>query len=213
MRILTFILLNLLFTCALAQYNPISVGINMPALLTNTLDIRIKKPISRNVVLQCIGGFRNQNRAKPCSNVSFIRDYIHKENRAAFLGLSVRLCDRYSTDYPYISFDFMGIKYKNVFADSIDASKCVVYRYKKTEGITFGGGITIGYVLCLYKHLYLDGGVQVAYSSAKNQPQNYYLPSQGLSTYQTMDLFSFKGLMMQPIIVLQYTFGDNRVKL
>jgi hypothetical protein len=213
MRTLTFLLFNLFFTCAYTQYNPISVGINVPALMMNTLDIRIKKPISRNIVLQCVGGFRNQGREKTCSDFRFITDYIHKQNQATFIGASVRLCDRYSNDYPYISFDFMGTKYKNIFADSLDDSKCVVYRYKKTEGKTFGAGITIGYVLRLYKHLYLDSGVQVSYTSAKNQPQEYYLPPFGYSTYQTMDLFSFKGLMMQPIIVLQYTFGENRVKI
>lgn len=213
MRIFTFILLNFIFILTIAQNaNPISLGLNLPALLMNTVDIRIKKPISRNVVLQCIGGFRNQNREKVCSNFSFVNDYIHKENKASFIGASVRLCDRYSTDYPYISFDFMGIKYKNVFADSLDASKCVVYRYKTTEGKNFGAGITIGYVFNVYKHLYVDAGVQVAYSSAKKQPPAYYLPSVGYSTYQTMDLFSFKGLMMQPIVLLQYTFGDNQVK-
>jgi len=214
MRILTFLLLfGVISICAQAQYNPISLGVNVPALMMNTVDIRIKKPISRNVVLQCLGGFRRQSRQKVCSNFPFITDYIHRENEAAFVGLSMRLCDRYSNDYPYISFDFVGTQYRNVFADSLSAQKCEVYRYKETKGKTLGGGITIGYVFRLYKHLYLDSGLQISYTSARNQPIEYYLPGFGYSTYQTMELFSFKGLMMQPIVVLQYTFGENRIKL
>ncbi|MFN0201956.1 MAG: DUF3575 domain-containing protein [Bacteroidia bacterium] len=184
--------------------NRYSIGINLTPLILQTVDIRVAKAIHQNLTVEAALGFRHQTRENIWEGYPLLSDYVHFKNNSQFAMLSFKFCDRYYDEYPYLALNTTFLRLNEYFADSLDNATQTIYEYKSNKSYNWGISASVGYVFHLKSQLYLDASVQLGYASPKNHPEQYYLPSVGYSMYGTADLFSIKGLMLQPNLVLKY---------
>ncbi|MEM6346591.1 MAG: hypothetical protein AAF927_22070 [Bacteroidota bacterium] len=188
------------------------VGINLAPLLINTFELRLERQLSPVFNLQVAGGFRYQNvGSENRPRVSLLKDYIDYSNAGLHLSVGGRIFNDSANPYefPYIALNLNANWYRDRVLDrSLPTPAIVQY-----DGLKLGGTFTLGFVIYIMERLYVDLGLQIAYSPMRADLLSYYLGGMGYTTFGS-NRFSLEGAHFQPVITLKYEiFRDKRARL
>ncbi|MEO0898528.1 MAG: hypothetical protein AAFY71_19095 [Bacteroidota bacterium] len=207
--LLIVLLLPALSFCQLRTH----VGVNVPAAMVGTLDIRSEIQMAPRFSLQLATGIRHQNnedRAEP--RIRALSDYINLLNQGLFLSVGGRLYEQDLSDYqyPFIAFDLTGVYYRDRYL-SQDAQGNSIK--EEATGFRIGGTATIGFVVRITEYINADLGIQFGYSPPRRDLLAYYHPGMGYMTFG-LGVLGVKGGHIQPLIALRYNIiRDKRQRI
>lgn len=189
------------------------VGINLPAMLMGTLDLRSEIQLAPKFSLQLGSAIRHQNnelRSEP--RIRALANYVNLFNQSFSISVGGRLYEQDLSDYqyPFIAFDLTGIYYREWYVNSGPGGS-----NQKTEARDFriGGTATIGFVVRITEYINADLGIQFGYSPPREDLLAYYYPGMGYMTYG-LGALGVKGGHIQPLISFRYNIiRDKRQRL
>jgi hypothetical protein len=180
-----------------------SLGINLIPLLVDGVDLQLERELTPNLSLKVGAGFRRQNRkTTDPTEILFLDQFIHPQNRSAFLSAGLRLFEKNPSEYPYLAAQVGGIYYRDTYLNA-DQELAI------SEGMSWGFAFTIGYVFNIGKRFALDLGMQLGYSPPREQPLFYFYPGFGFNT-RGLDIIGYEGGIFQPVVVFSYTLVRDR---
>ncbi|RMG22982.1 MAG: hypothetical protein D6730_15450 [Bacteroidetes bacterium] len=186
------------------------IGVNITPVILNTLDVRAEHQVNRFFSIQMAAGFRAQSRDSVWRpRVRALEDFIHLRDQALFLSVGARLFDRparFATEYPYISFELVGVYYNEEVIIRSDFQPPVKL-YPK--GAKLGASVQIGFVSELMNRVHVDFALQMGYSKPRSDLLSYYLPSMGYTVFG-LDIIGVKGGHLQPIITIKYNLVKDK---
>jgi hypothetical protein len=204
-----FVPLFLLPSLLSAQHQ-LQVGINVPALVMNTLDFRVGWKLTPSFILEGATGFRQQEvPAGATPRVAVLHDFIQQHNQGGFLSVGGRFVNTADNRYefPFIAFDLTGIYFRDeIMRPTTNGTEPSPETF---SGFRWGGSMTIGFSIRLKNRLYLDLGMQMGYSPPREIPLQYFYGGMGFSTYRP-SAFGVKGGHIQPLVCLKYTLIQDR---
>lgn len=207
-KVLSYVLL--LIPCSLFAQDNAYLGINLPALLINTADFRFERQVTSKFAFQMGMGFRLQSRDSTWDpGFKPIGEFSNLKNHAAYLAVGGRLFDeppRFNTDFPYVSFEWVGAYYNETF---IQRREPLQPQIVEAKGVKWGVSVQAGFVTEITKRLYLDVALQVGYSAPRPDLLGYYIPNLGYTLFG-IDLVSIKGAHFQPIITAKYLLKKDK---
>ncbi|MEL6649486.1 MAG: hypothetical protein AAFQ87_01650 [Bacteroidota bacterium] len=184
------------------------VGLNLAPLLINTVDIQAERQLSPVFNLQLAAGFRVQRVGlENTPRVSLLQNYINVANDGLFLSVGGRLFNDSANpyEYPYIALNLNTNWYRDrVYQDQLPNPAIESY-----QGWKLGGTFTLGFVIYVMKRVYVDLGLQLAYSPMREDMLSYYLGGMGYTTFGA-NRFSLEGAHFQPVITLKYEIVQDR---
>ncbi|MCI4666730.1 MAG: hypothetical protein MRZ79_01115 [Bacteroidia bacterium] len=186
------------------------VGVNVPAALMGTLDLRSEIQLAPKFSLQLGSAIRHQNnelRSEP--RIRALSNYVNLFNQGVSISIGGRLYEQDLSDYqyPFIAFDLTGVYYREWFVESGGTEKIEV------EDFRIGGTATIGFVVRITEYINADLGIQFGYSPPREDLLAYYYPGIGYMTFG-LGALGVKGGHIQPLISFRYNIiRDKRQRI
>lgn len=216
-HVILFYYFLLFFYSSYAQ-NRLYLGINIPSLIFGTLDFQSEYQIRSGLAIQMGLGLRAQGR-EVGEKLSFpaLQGYIEPKNRAISFSVGTRIFNppnyRYEREYPFILVHFVGSYYNETIEieDQINNG----FKTREVSGLKWGVALGVGYHVWLSKRIYLDIGLQLAYSSARSNRSGeetvlaYYIPQLGFTTFG-LNRIGFEGGHIRPVLTLKYYLIQNK---
>lgn len=189
------------------------VGLNLPAALMGTLDLRSEIQLAPKFSLQLGTALRHQNnefRSEP--RIRALANYVNLFNQSISLSVGGRLYEQDLSDYqyPFIAFDLTGIYYREWY---LDAGLGGSNQKKQATDFRIGGTATIGFVVRITEYINADLGIQFGYSPPRKDLLAYYYPGMGYMTYG-LGALGVRGGHIQPLISFRYNIiRDKRQRI
>jgi hypothetical protein len=208
MRKIVF-LLFLASSCLLSAQVRTDIGINLTPLLLNNLDLQAEWQFTESFSLVANTGLRYQTLGPDAQPpIRALSEYVHPSNFGTYFAASARWFNHEVNEYhyPFIQVGAIGSYYEETLA-SLNSDGQVVRR--SVSGFRFGLSTTIGFVVRITERAHLDLAMQMAFTKARQDLLNYYMPGMGFTTYG-IDAISVRGAHFQPRIVFKYNIRQTK---
>ncbi len=190
------------------------MGINAPAFLLGTLDLRSEIQLAPKFSLQLGSSFRyqdNQQRKEP--RIKALSNYVELLNQGISLSVGGRLYEQDLSDYqyPFIAFDLTGVYYREKYLTEAPGGGGLTEQ--EVSGLRLAATATIGFVLRVSDYINMDLGIQFGYSPPREDLLAYYYPGVGYMTFG-LGALGVKGGHIQPVFSIRYNIiRDKRQRI
>jgi hypothetical protein len=185
------------------------IGINLTPLLLNNLDLQAEWQFTESFSLVANTGLRYQTlNPEAEAPIRVLGEYVHPSNFGTYFAVGGRWFNHEVNEYqyPFIQVGLVGSYYEeDIFTRAADGN----LTQRNASGVRLGLSTTIGFVIRITQRAHLDLAMQMAFTKAREDLLNYYMPGMGYTTYG-LDAISIKGAHFQPRVVFKYNIRQTK---